>query len=498
MSQQTPEQFVVLPTRGLRASVPTSSPTLAGFLIDLNSARSATAARSFGARIGVAPKTDMRVIDSIHEDGAKLVEMTPASAKELQAAQPGLRIVPVVYYKIARARMEIASRVSAAATSVKVPFVVKSVSGAPVVGAHLVAFTNFEERTGGEGDTNAQGVAKITLGGAKKIERVYVYPKKDFWGAFQTNVQVKPNGVTILLEPVDLSFTDQLRHFYGKSPADAGKGVTVGIVDTGVGPHPDLVVDGGTNTVLNENPTDFGNNGEGHGTHCGGIVAARGTPPAGIRGLAPAVRLRSYRVFGKGAEGAANFAISKAIDAAWNDGCDIINLSLGGGPSDPATQSAVHDAREHGAVVIAAAGNDGRQSVSFPGADPLCVAVSAMGRKGTFPKGSLDDGEIEDPFGDPDKDNFIAAFSNVGPQIDLTGTGVGILSTVPGGYAPMSGTSMASPAVAGCAARLLAANTTVLNMPRDQARSDEIVKMLLKSAKLMNFGADFEGKGLPA
>jgi subtilisin len=272
--------------------------------------------------------------------------------------------------------------------------------------------------------------------------------------------------------------------------------VTVGIVDTGVGPHPDLLVAGGMNAVTGEDPNDFGDNGAGHGSHVGGIVAARGTPPQGLRGLAPGASLRSYRVFGKGASGASNFAIAKAIDQAVTDHCDIINLSLGGGPSDPATQSAVHDARQQGCVVIAAAGNDGRGPVSFPAADPLCVAVSAMGRKGTFPKGSLEEGEVKAPLG-TDADEFIAAFSNVGPEVDLTGTGVGILSTVPDGYAPMSGTSMASPAVAGFAARLLSQLPAVLAMPRNQDRSDAIAKALLQSAKDRGFPAEMQGNGLP-
>lgn len=264
--------------------------------------------------------------------------------------------------------------------------------------------------------------------------------------------------------------------------------------------HPDLTVNGGLNTVLGENPTDFGDNGGHHGTHVAGIIAARGTAPTGIRGVAPGVTLRSYRVFGKHVEGeedgASNFSIAKALDAAVSDGCDLINLSLGGGPPDDAIRSAIADARSAGVVAIIAAGNDDRSPVSFPAADARAVAVSALGRKGTFPAGTEPSGDVAAPFG-TDKKNFVAAFTNVGPEIDLIGPGVGVISTVPGGHAIMSGTSMACPAVAGMAARLLAADAAVLAMPRDQARSDEIAKLVLQAASNLGFGVTFQGNGLP-
>ena len=204
-----------------------------------------------------------------------------------------------------------------------------------------------------------------------------------------------------------------------------------------------------------------------------------------------------YTVRNAGAEGASNFAIAKAIDRAVTDGCHLINMSLGGGEPDPATQAAIADARSAGTLVIVAAGNDSRAPASFPASDERSVAISALGRKGTFPAGTTEGGDVAPPFG-KDKKNFIAAFSNVGVEIDLTGPGVGIISTVPGGYGVMSGTSMACPAVTGFAARTLSRLPDIRKLAPSQQRSDAMAQALFLSARDLGFQAALEGHGLPA
>lgn len=205
--------------------------------------------------------------------------------------------------------------------------------------------------------------------------------------------------------------------------------------------------------------------------------------------------LRAYRVFGQGQGSASSYAIAKAIDQGITDRCDLLNLSLGGGPVDPVLKAAVDDARAAGSLCIVAAGNGERAPVSFPASEDAVLAVSATGRKGTFPTSAAAADEVAAPYG-TDKANFVATFSNVGRQMDLTGPGVGIMSTVPGGYAVMSGTSMACPAAVGATARAIAGSKTI-KMKRDAKRSAAIVKAVLASASPLGFGPTFEGLGLP-
>jgi hypothetical protein len=490
MARSPTQQYIVLPPRGLRA--PQREAEVGMFLRALN------VRMNIKEQVKPFPGVNVSVIDSIGETGAKLIEMQPNELSNLRANSPGVRIVPIRYYDVARVPIPVPEhgpKKLGAKAAVQLSLrIVSAADDTPVPGAEVIAFTNFASRDGAQATTNAQGVVRLDLGtSSRKLERLYVYPRLGFWTFLKMNTTIA-NGDTINLQPIDLGFTDCLRYFYPNAPLEAGAGITVGVVDTGTGPHPDLNISGGLNCVEGQDPNDFGDNGDMHGTHVGGIIAARGTPAIGVRGVAPGVTLRSYRVFAKGQK-ASNWSISKAIDAATADGCDLINLSLGEIGDDPAIHSAIVDARTEGGVIIGAAGNDDRSPVNFPANDSLAIAVSAFGRRGTFPPATADAADVKAPFGNP-KENFIAAFSNIGPEIDLTGPGVGVISTVPGGYGIMSGTSMACPAVTGAAARLLAGIPEILSMARDEARADRIVQEVLKAAKTLGFKPEFEGQGI--
>ncbi len=489
----TTEQYVLLPAQGLRAKARGASADAHAFLRSAEDATGTSGVTLDGRQV------PMRVLDSIGPDGAKLVELPPQSVLTVRSMVPSLRLVPVVYYTPAVAPlMEVATRAarSAAATPTITLKVISKGDKKPVVGAIVVALTDVENRVGAQGVTDAKGQVKLALGSASvKLQGLYVYPADAYWTLRKKNFTITSSTELSLL-PLDLAVPDALRHFYGNAELSVGKGVTVGVLDTGIANHPDLVVSGGANTVTGEDPKDFGDNGKGgHGTHVAGIIASRGQAPTGVRGVAPGATLRSYRVFARNSGSASSFAIAKAIDQAVLDKCDLLNMSLGGGQPDPVLSAAVDDARAAGSLCIIATGNDGRGPVSFPAVIGSAIAVSALGRKGTFPSSAAEVEDVASPYG-TDKKDFIAGFSNIGPEVDLTGPGVAIISTVPTGHSEISGTSMACPAVTGAAARALQGSPALKNK-RDATRSDAMVVALLATATSLGFGPTFEGHGLP-
>ncbi|MES2743105.1 MAG: S8 family serine peptidase [Pseudomonadota bacterium] len=495
--------YVLLPIRGLR------SPEMAALRAPLASPSTLAAAggaalRTLASHAGADAAAPL-VLHSVHEDGAKLAELTGREILALKVSDPGVRVMPLVLYQVNRRallRVEHAAApaVATAKRALKVK-VVQAGSKTPVAGARVIAFTDFIGRAGAEAVSGADGGAVLALGGArKKLEVLVVYGPSGYWGLYQQDATLK-NNARLAIEAIDLGAPDYLSLLYGDKPFEAGAGVTVGVIDTGVElTHPDLVVAGGAAFVVDEDdaggPGPAATEGE-HGSHVAGIVAARGQAPAGRRGVAPGVRLMSYRVFPNGGGGASNYDIIRAIDRGVSDGCDLLNLSLGGPTRDEAVREAIKSAFDHGTVCIVATGNDSRSPVSYPARWPEAVAVSAVGKIGTYPLGSTETMDALAPFSPDDASVFVAGFSNVGPEVDLTGPGVGIVSTVPGGaYAVMSGTSMACPAVTGAAAALLGQHPAVLAMPRDSVRAIAMLKVINGAAATLKFARQDEGLGL--
>jgi len=303
-----------------------------------------------------------------------------------------------------------------------------------------------------------------------------------------------------------------LRTLDGPS-SQRGKGVRIGVVDTGIDAGhpalnrsvtilrcliPDVVPTAGG--PVNWGPAAVGR--AGHGTHVAGILAAE-QGHGGPSGVAPEASLISYRVFPDsetGPQAAENAVVIDSIRAAIEDDCQIINLSLEGASlKEDGVRSAISDAWNQGVICIAAAGNGWGMPVSYPAALPHCVAVTAIGRDGAFPVVPEFQRLATNQRSTIDPTIFLAAFSNFGPRVQFTAPGHAIVSTFPGGqWWYDSGTSMAAPFVAGILARLLSDTPAVLGMFGGAERSAAMLQLLVGSAIVLQLPQRAqEGYGLP-
>lgn len=211
------------------------------------------------------------------------------------------------------------------------------------------------------------------------------------------------------------------------------------VIDELVDFHPDLNVVSRADCV--DGTVSGGEVGGGHGTHVAGTIAALDNG-IGVVGVAPGARIWSVNVFQSG--GAYDSWIACALDAAAAAKVDVANMSLGGGASyeskcggSDVMHNAVCRAVNAGVTVVVAAGNSAKDSKSFvPAQYDEVITVSAL----------------DDRDGTASGDR-LASFSNFGADVDIAAPGVYVQSTMPGNtLGTMSGTSMASPHVAGSAA----------------------------------------------
>lgn len=204
--------------------------------------------------------------------------------------------------------------------------------------------------------------------------------------------------------------------------------ISISVIDQGIQyDHPNLEAgyEGGRDFVDGDDDPYPVSEGENHGTHVSGIAAGGTDNGEGHAGISDC-SLLSARALGESGGGALS-DIADAITWSADVGAEIINLSLGGGGFTQTMKNAVSYAESNGSLPIAAAGNDGQQSVSYPAAYEECLAVSALS-----------------------SDESLAWYSNYGGEIELAAPGSDVLSTVNfDNYARFSGTSMAAPVVSG-------------------------------------------------
>ena len=215
----------------------------------------------------------------------------------------------------------------------------------------------------------------------------------------------------------------------------------------------------------------------GHGTHCAGIIAAE-LNTAAVVGVAPEAKIYALKVLNSAGSGYTSDIIA-AIQWACDNGIQIISMSLGSSVSSTSLEAACNDAFvNHNVVVVAAAGNNGAArtgtNILYPARYANVIAVGAT-----------------------DSNNIRAYFSNTGPELDLMAPGVSILSDyidtnlndeLNQDTLMMSGTSMATPHVAGTVALVLSSTNEAVWQPYGFTNGDgswtsaEVTKVLIGTA----------------
>jgi subtilisin family serine protease len=252
------------------------------------------------------------------------------------------------------------------------------------------------------------------------------------------------------------------------------KAVKVAVLDTGIDPnHPDVKgsIINAKNFTADPDYIDH----HGHGTHCASTIAGSGAASGGkLKGVAPGAELLIGKVLSNAGSGS-DSGIIAAMDWAVKEGADVVSMSLGNPtPSDgtdPLSQAVNNLSETTDTLFVIAAGNAGpdKKTIGSPGAAEKALTVGAVG-----------------------KNDVLASFSSRGPIIDnfrvkpeITGPGVGIIAAraagttmgtvVDANYTTASGTSMATPHVAGAAA--------ILKQKHPDWSSDRIKQVLVGTAK---------------
>ncbi|HEY3366072.1 MAG TPA: S8 family serine peptidase [Symbiobacteriaceae bacterium] len=276
-----------------------------------------------------------------------------------------------------------------------------------------------------------------------------------------------------------------------------GSGVTVAVLDTGSVNHVDFTRANGSKLITGcvdfsqtKKPQVEGTctDGHGHGTHVTGtIAAAGGADGLGIFGVAPQASIFSYKVLNDRGSGYAD-DIANAIRVAADRGANIISMSLGSASGSSIELDAIRYANGKGVLVIAAAGNSGpnADTIGYPGAYKEVVAVAAL-----------------------NADEVVAYFSSRGltdgndativdREVEVAGPGRNTISTYKdGAYYTMSGTSMATPHMAGLAAKMWQGDAAkTRSWLVSQAKAHDIVT----AEQINNAGPGYDiasGYGLP-
>lgn len=262
-----------------------------------------------------------------------------------------------------------------------------------------------------------------------------------------------------------------------------GEGIVVAVLDTGIDKDHPMLKDriiGGRNFTYDGGVNDY-DDFNGHGTHVAGTIVGTSQGQDGLFGVAPKAKVLALKVLDQEGSGFYSWIINGIRYAIkWRgpngERVRVISMSLGGPQHVPDLEKAINEAIMAGIPVVVAAGNEGDDKedtfeYAYPANYNHVISVSAV-----------------------TNDKVIAPFSNNNKEVDVVAPGVDVLSSFPGGrFARISGTSMATPHVAGALALLIEEGEQAFDRILTES---EIYALLVKRTVTLGFRKSSEGHGL--
>lgn len=488
------------------------------------SERTRTRSRPERYLVAVTPPTDVRAVAAQlakepectivrAETGARhagsfprvaVVEMPPERAAAL-AGQPGLYVEPD--QPLTRGLAGEPRGLDVPAGELKpVTFEVLDDGGRPIDGASVsLAGTPFTTYTGSDG----RAEILLPIEAMHEVTALIVQPPRGCWPTRINRPRLTATGhnraVCTRITTTNPEFPDRPIESWGMRamgfdrlpPTHRGHAVRIALIDSGVAVgHPDLAdrLPGGRDVIGQDDKT-WQEDLVGMGTHHAVLIAGR-DDGSGVVGLAPEAEVHVCRV----APGGWTADLIEALDYCIEQQVDVALIAYGCAHPSALVAAKIEEARRNGVACIAAAGDDGRETVSYPAALPGVLAVGAIGRLGTFPP---DSAQLTGP---PTQDGlFVPRFANGGYGLDCCAPGVAVISGLPPtSYGPGAGTGVAAAHVAAVAALVLGHHPMFRpepgrgQMTRDSSRVDRLFQVIRASCRpLPQLDPRRTGAGMP-